>query len=321
MKILFKCKFGSHLYGTNTPTSDQDFKGVFIESLDNIILRKDSETVHHNTRADQTDGVRNAPTDVDIEHKELRRFVNDCLSGQTYALDMLFAPIDTWLEFTPIWTALVLNRKKFLSKNVEPYIAYCRHQAGKYGLKGSRLGELLRVIEYLKAYDPKTPLYTAVLGLPVSEYVKMVEITSERPNGEQPLTETFLEVLTKKFSITRHIEDVLVSLERMNEKYGARARLAQENAGVDWKAISHAYRCMHELRELAQTGEIKFPLESADFLKRVKMGEISYDLVQEELPKLMESAIEMVKNSEHLPDEPDYEFWENFILQVYKNNL
>lgn len=114
------------------------------------------------------------------------------------------------------------------------------------------------------------------------------------------------------------IGEILASLENMDKLYGERARLAQENEGIDWKAISHAYRCCQQLRELAQTGEIKFPLFCADFLKRIKKGKIPYSLIQQELPELMESATDMVKFSTFLPDEPDYNFWERFVLAVYK---
>jgi predicted nucleotidyltransferase len=321
MKMLFKTKTGSHLYGTNTPSSDEDYKGVYMETLDNILLGKDRETIHHNTKKDTTPGVRNSAGDIDIEHKELRRFIKDCLSGQTYALDMLFAPQNQWIESTPTWEALIINRDKLLSKHVDPYIGYCRQQAGKYGLKGSRLGELLRVIEYLKAFDPKKPLYTAVVGLPFSEFVKMTSIETKRALTGEIIIEEFLQVLTKKFQLNRHIDDVLEALEKMNQIYGDRARLAQENQGVDWKAIHHAYRRMYQLRELAQTGKIVFPLADVDYLMKIKKGEISYDIIQDELPLLMDSVIAEVKASTQLPDEPDYAFWDNFIVQVYKNNL
>jgi predicted nucleotidyltransferase len=38
MKILCKLKYGSHLYGCNTPTSDIDFKGIYLPSLNDYLL-------------------------------------------------------------------------------------------------------------------------------------------------------------------------------------------------------------------------------------------------------------------------------------------
>ena len=37
-KVVFKCIFGSHLYGLNTEDSDKDFKGIFIPSFEDIVL-------------------------------------------------------------------------------------------------------------------------------------------------------------------------------------------------------------------------------------------------------------------------------------------
>lgn len=86
-EVIFRCRFGSHLYGTNTPESDYDEKGIFIETLENIILRRDSRSLHFNTGNDRS---RNTKNDCDIELKELRTFLKEAMDGQTYALDMLF---------------------------------------------------------------------------------------------------------------------------------------------------------------------------------------------------------------------------------------
>lgn len=34
MEIIFKTLFGSHLYGTDTPNSDKDYKAVFIQPIE-----------------------------------------------------------------------------------------------------------------------------------------------------------------------------------------------------------------------------------------------------------------------------------------------
>ena len=264
MKILFKTIFGSHLYGTNSETSDHDYKGVFMESIDAIILKRDRTVILNCTKPDKGFGIRNTKDDVDTEFKEVRRFLHDCQQGQTYALDMLFTPEKFWLERSSAWEYIINCRHKLLSKNVKPYIGYIRQQTGKYGLKGSRLGELLRVIDYLKMFDIKQPLYSILNDFQQSEFAKVVEITNERPHGETSITETFLEVLGKKFQSTRLIKDVLPSLEKLNSMYGGRAKLAMQNEGVDWKAVSHAFRCCYQLIELAKTHRINFPLEQAE---------------------------------------------------------
>lgn len=316
MKTIFKTIFGSHLYGTNTEKSDKDYKGIYIEPIENIILKRDKDVIVSTTKKDKSEGVRNTAEDVDIEMKELRRFLYDAKSGQTYALDMLFSNEDLWIEFSKEWRFIVDNRHKLLSKNVQPYVGYIRQQTGKYGLKGSRLGELLRVIEYLKGFDIKRPLYSVMNGLNFSEFVQKVEIENPRPHGETPIVSEFLDVLGKKFQLNRSLEHVLPSLEKMNEMYGQRSILAMKNEGVDWKAVSHAFRCCYQLIELAETQNITFPLKEAAYIKKIKCGEIPYVELQEKLSNLMEEAIAKVEKSD-LPQYPDNAFWEDFVLSIY----
>jgi hypothetical protein len=307
--LLFKTIFGSHLYGTDTPSSDRDYKGVFMESLEAIVLKKDRDVITESTGSSSR---KNTAADIDTELKELRTFIKDCLDGQTYAYDMLFAPPDGWIHHTPIWESLLEHREKLLSKNLIPFVTYCRHQAGKYGLKGSRLGELLRLTEFLKTVSPKQTLADALQAFDYkdSEFLKPVSIYNKRLQKD----EAMLEVLGKRFLMNSAVKIVTESLDILYEKYGSRARRAQQNDGVDWKAISHAYRVMYELEELMTTGKIIFPLRHAPFLKRVKQGEIDYTHIQDELYDLM---LRVTALPTHLPAAPDAAFWERWLVEQY----
>jgi predicted nucleotidyltransferase len=53
---------GSHLYGTNTPTSDFDYEGLFFEDPEYVLGTKRCEEVNFSTNKDNT---RNTPEDVD----------------------------------------------------------------------------------------------------------------------------------------------------------------------------------------------------------------------------------------------------------------
>lgn len=308
--ILFKTLFGSHLYGTDTERSDKDYKAIFMHDTRDIILGRAKDTFHDNTNNSDT---RNKPEDIDIEYIELRRFLRDCWSGQTYALDMLFAPESFWLEGSVTWGCIIENRHKLLSKNVEPYIGYCRRQAGKYGLKGSRLGELLRVIDHFAIQSPTAKIGEILSGFTYSEFIKLISIE----NPDRGKSGDFLEVLGKKYELTKMVKEVLPSLHNMHERYGERAKLAMDNKGIDWKAVSHAFRCCYQHIELSTTGEIKFPLAQADFLREIKNATLDYTTLQQDLYELMEKAVSSVQNSIFLPDEPDKEYWEEFILQTY----
>ena len=88
--------------------------------------------------------------------------------------------------------------------------------------------------------------------------------------------ENYLEVIGKKFPIARKVKDVHSNLILIFDKYRDRAKLAKDNDGVDWKAVSHAFRCMYEVESLLEAGEIVFPLPNREFLENVKLGKIPW---------------------------------------------
>ena len=317
MRLVFKCLFGSHLYGTNTPQSDRDYKAICIAEFSDIILKRDKETIQENTKSGNQFGVRNTKNDTDCEYIELRKFIKDAKAGQTYALDMLFSPRDFWIEHSPIWLSIVENRDKLLSRDVSPFIGYCRQQAGKYGLKGSRLSELIRVIDHLEKFDSKAPLGECLEGLELTEFVKRYKTMAK---GTPDREEEFLDVLGKKFQMNTLLHRILFSLEKMNAVYGDRAKQAAKNEGVDWKAISHAYRCCYQLLDLANNHKITFPLKEAEYLIQIKKGEIPYSDLGDELYELMERSKKAIGESS-LPEKCDSEFWDNFLINTYLNTI
>ncbi len=310
--IIFQTKFGSHLYGTHGPESDTDIKGIFIASLDDIILGRDQKSI--NTTTGDNDS-KNSFDDIDIELKELRKFIFDCLNGQTYALDMLFSPNSFWISSSEIWLDLLSHRSKLLSKNLTPYISYCRQQAGKYGLKGSRLGELISFIKFLESRD-EIYLGQIIDLVKYSEYIKLVNTTNLTTNFQ----EQFLQVLDSKYQLNQKITDILKLLNLKKNKYGNRAELAMESQGIDWKAISHAFRCIYQLEELFTTKNIIFPLARAQELKLIKQGNLKelgcadFGQLQDRLYQQMQYVTNLDTD---LLDQPDFEFWDKWLIKTY----
>ena len=88
MHILMKTKFGSHLYGTDTPNSDLDYKGVYLPSPREMFLNKIPKSITKNTSNNQS---KNTCKDIDHEIYSLHYFLDLALKGETAALDMLHA--------------------------------------------------------------------------------------------------------------------------------------------------------------------------------------------------------------------------------------
>lgn len=306
--VAFVCLFGSQLHGTNGPQSDMDYKAVYLEDIDSIILGKDKE----NHVSSSGGPGKNVTGDVDIEFIELRKFLKDAVKGQTYALEMLHVPPSHTEITTPVYLDIQKNKGKLITNNAKPFIGYCVGQAKKYGLKGERLQDTEDALDYLKKQNPLHKLSKVSKDLPLGPHVFFLQKELRSQNKMADL----LEINGKQFNLEVKVKAVIPVVEGLISEYGARAQKARE--GVDWKAVGHAYRCIFELEELLTTGNITFPLKDAPFLKQVKQGEIPYDTIQEELPVLIEK-VEAIKTD--LPDKADLLFWEDWTLQTYKGHV
>ena len=119
METIVKMVFGSHLYGLNTPTSDEDFKGIFMPTKNDIFLGRIPKTIDQSTNKTNQ---KNSKDDIDIEYYSLHYFIKLACMGETVALDMLHAPKNMIVESSEIWGEIVENRHKFYTKNLKSFI-------------------------------------------------------------------------------------------------------------------------------------------------------------------------------------------------------
>lgn len=86
---LFSVMFGSRLYGTQTPTSDVDWKHIVLPSLDHLLLGRGVDNKVKKTN--NVKNVRNGADDVDEEFIPIQVFAKHFMEGQTYAIELAFA--------------------------------------------------------------------------------------------------------------------------------------------------------------------------------------------------------------------------------------
>ena len=314
LNLIVLMKFGSHLYDTNTENSDIDIKGIFLPTKDQILLNNIPKSVSYKTK--KGDG-KNTKDDIDIEVYSLHYFFKLASEGQTVALDMLHASL-LWPFYTSnIWHEIWNNKEIFHSKSLAAFVGYARRQAAKYGIRGSRLNTAKKVIEFLeetnktdKFYKVESRLKDVWEVLPEEEHIHFLE--TEKPKIYQ--------VCGKKFQETVKVEYVLNILKKFYDQYGERARLAQQNKGIDWKALSHALRAAAQMKELLLQNTITFPRPEAEYLKEVKKGRIEYKKVIEELEKLMSQCEELAVNSK-LPEKVNRRKIDRFLKRLLYKHL
>lgn len=303
-------KFGSHLYGTATTKSDVDYKGVFIPSKDEVLLGRIPKCHNYSSGTNDT---KNTANDVDVEIYSLHYFISLACEGQTVALDMLHAP-DSVIELSSeTWKAIVNERQRFYTKNLQSFINYARRQASKYGIKGSRLNAVAEVLGVLKSADSTQRLRSVWDKLPQMEHCY---IAGTDPNGMQQY-----QVCGKLFQESAALSYVIPILQKFYDDYGVRAKEAADNKNIDWKAISHAVRAAIQVKEIFTHRTITFPLKDASFLRQVKEGKLDYlTEVAPVLESLMIEVEELAAGSK-LPEKVDTAYWDRFICDTLEKAL
>ena len=309
MDIIFKCKFGSHLYGTNTKNSDMDFKGIFLPTYEQILLGNIPKTETQNTKVSSTS--KNTKDDIDIEYYSLPYFLKMACKGETQAIDMLHVNTKNTVITSNIWEDLQRKRSLFYTKNLNALVGYCRQQAAKYGVKGSRLDAMSKVITFLSQVDLNTKLYEIWTFLPEHEH-----IFKDNSNKIK-----MYEVCGKKFQDTVKVSYILNCIEKAYKEYGHRAELAKKNEGVDFKAVSHAIRAAMQLCEIHETGDLKYPLKHADFLRKVKNGEYDFTTEVEPVLNLYMDLAETLSEQSNYPEKVNNEYWNKWLIEVYEDYI
>jgi hypothetical protein len=319
MNKIVRIKFGSHLYGTDTPNSDLDYKGIFMPSKREIYLGNIPKSLTFNTK---TGSGKNTNEDKDEEYYSLHYFLKLAMEGETVALDMLNAPFEFCeffsVEGKKIWEELVLNRHNFYTKNLKAFLGYCRKQASKYGVKGSRLFDAEEVLNFLD-------------GMMIDHHnyyeLKMRDVWDELPEGEniQKTVDNkgikMYEVCGRKIQETADIAYAHEIVKKFYDSYGERARLAKDNKNIDWKAISHAIRVAYEMKEIYEQGTITFPLKEAVLLKEVKTGLLDYTTEVAPLLEKLVDEVEILSLASNYPESVNRKFWDDFLVELIEEYI
>jgi hypothetical protein len=333
MNKLLEIKFGSHLYGTNTPNSDMDFKGIYLPTAREIILGNYKETIA--TCRPKQECERNTKDDVDVEYFSLDRYLHLLMQGQTVALDMLFAPVEFYSLgahcsglIDPIMAEICWNKDKLLTRNISAFLGYAKMQAAKYGIKGSRMDALKRtmtILDFLYDLGPYNKLSDhdvdflrlvkeceELVSIEKTPLIEMVMLKGPKGLMDSP----HLKINGRNIPLHATVKYAREIVGKMLDGYGQRAHKAHLAGGIDYKALSHSVRVNSEALELLTTGHITFPRPDKELLLKIKLGELPYEQVAELIEQGLADVSEAHKTST-LRDEPDREWANQLIYEVY----
>lgn len=324
---LVKMQFGSHVYGTNLPTSDKDFKGVFLPDAQELVMQRAAKHIKNSTKKD--DSKRNTANDVDDELFSFQTYMELIRQGQTVALDMLFTPTSYYcsdVPVSPLWQEIVDNRQKLIHKGTNAFVGYTKAQAAKYGHKGDRLSALNAFMRESLDWDGHRELgdyaeaLEAFVEAAASKEAEIVLIPTPNGSSGEMRDMPHLQLANKKVGYSCTVDYARQVYQLALDKYGHRAKLAESNDGIDWKATMHAVRIAAEAKELLLTGHITFPRPEASLLLAIRQGTLPYKQVE----ALIDQGLADIKDAElrsNLSDKPNYSYMDTLVSNAHWKSI
>lgn len=348
--LIFKAIVGSQSYGTSTPTSDIDYKGVYMQSTDALI------SFGYKEQIDVT---------KDEVYYEVRRFLQLLQSANPTVLELLYSPDDCIMVKRPVFDLIVQERDKFLTKK-------CMHSFGGYavaqikkarGLDKKMNWEKDRIerkkpLDFVYAYDNGKTMpiekwlynqglqqehcglvaldhfkdcYALYYDLAAHHKAKQGDTSgsplgfrgitladshdlrlSSVPKGVQPLTIVYY----NKDGYSMHCKDFRQYSEWLEHRNTQRyVDIKGHNQQIDGKNLLHCRRLLDMAIEIAQQGTIHVRRPNADYLLKIRRGEVP-------LQDIIDKAEEDIQNLEaiyaqsDLPNDIQPDFVNDLLLRV-----
>lgn len=315
--IVLKIRSGSHLYGTNTPESDEDFLGIFMPSEEYVFGTEIIKEVDKSTVVKDKNG-KNTSEAIDCKYYEFRNFIRLARQGNPNIIEMLFVNEKNIIFINEIGKKILKNRDLFVSQEcLKRILGYSNSQKHKMLIKTENLEELYAGLDVLNIVSPK-------LTLAELSKSKDNEIEYEDENGNKKINTTVFFKYSKS-----HIKCGDLCFERglyakkakrMIEKRLENASWRKEGMlknGYDTKFALHLLRLLKEADNLLTFKRLHFPLTWNHFLRRVKKGEYPLQEVLNIADRL-EKQIRKEDWNFFLPKTPAYKKIEEFTIETMK---
>lgn len=279
--ILFECVTGSQLYGTSTPESDLDIRGVCLPDL--------------RTKLDPFSGFEQQEfTGEDKVIYELRKFFQLASDCNPNIVELLFiSPTHpACLKWSEKWELLFSNKHLFLSNNA------------RFTFTGYAMSQLKRIKTHKKWLDsPVVQPNRSDFGLdpmPLFAFEKLMAILT---SPEEAIVPELREYAKKEIQYKQAADEWKDYKNWMDTRNPKRFAL-ESKYGYDTKHGMHLYRLLGEGIELLTTGNLTFPCKNVDELLEIRNGHVLYDTLLETVGDF-QTKIDATESI--LPKKPDLE--------------
>lgn len=294
--IIFESLHGSQIYGTDTPESDKDYRGVCIpprEVREGLLIK-----------FEQKDSWEGKYEDRVIY--DLKKFLLLCKDANPNIIEMLFIPRNFWINFSDEWLEILDNYKLFVSKKV------------KYTFTGYAHSQLARIKRH-RAWllnPPKKLPTREEYGLKPTSKLNYEQMGAILTIPEGFVKDEYVEESRKEkaYREAKTYWDMYSEWERNRNK---KRQDLEAKYGYDTKHAMHLVRLIFEGMEILEKGFITLPRPESYELQEVRNGLYTYDgLIEfvEDFDKKFDEAYD----KSTLPLQPDISKINELYLKLTK---
>jgi len=312
---IVEMRTGSHLYGTNTEDSDEDFVGIFMPPEEYVLGLKTVKEVDFSIKDKDSLG-KNTKEAVDRKLYEFRKFIQLAMDNNPNIIEMLFVNKENIININIIGERLLAMNHLFPSKvAADRFCAYARSQKHKMIIKRDHFNELTMAKDLLAQMDPKLTMAEVYLNCEV----KYKSIDAYKPLFWKKDNSFHVRVGDLCFEPGIYAKKALKQVKERLEKATNRTELITKY-GFDAKFGSHSIRLLSEGLFLLDNGYLAFPLPNREEILDIKQGKWKLEEVLERCEDL-EKQIDFSLSSSPLPKTAYYKEIEIFTIEQMREYL
>lgn len=341
---VFLVRHGSHAYGTNTPTSDEDFKGIAIPPkqyfLGSMVKFEQAEL-----------------KEPDTVIYEIRKFFNLAADCNPNIIEVLHTDPSDHIMVDPIGEIILNHKNDFLSKKV------------KHTFSGYAVAQLKRIKTHRRwiMSPPSVPPTRTELGLPERTLIPQDQLAAAQAEIQKELDRfqfDFMDHLdeSSKIEIRSAMSEMLGELKiTSDEQWQATARkigfndnfiqlmfkereylgkkrewdqytnwkktrnparaALEEKFGYDSKHAYHLVRLIRMCREILTTGKVIVKRPDREELLEIRNGSWSYDKLIEFADSEDKLLNELYNTTNVIPKIPDKKKLDNLCIELVEKSL
>lgn len=292
---IFETVTGSQMYGTSTPQSDTDFRGICLPPIEVLL--------------DPFQGFEQKDAGFEEDDRSiyaLGKWMKLCGDCNPNINELLFAPFSCWTYAKQTWNMIRDNYKLFLSKKV------------RYTYSGYAFSQLQAIQRHRQWFiaPPKEKPTRKMFGLTDSPRISGEGLQAASNIPFELFTESFRDEIKRELEY-RDAKQKWDNYVSWRDNRNPMRKETEEKYGYDTKYALHLFRLLEEGRQLLTEGKIVFPLHNAKELLEIRNGKYTYEQVIEKATEF-EKQFESWYNSSTLPHSPNWKSIKELYFEILK---